>query len=358
MFTFSDSRSRLTQIILKSFIYLFCLFRLTLSAPAAAPIADASSAAYNSPTRDIYQFPNKGNWVENLAVRYNGQIIITRLDVPEIYQVNPFTPGQAPTLITTFPSALSTLGITEVTPDVFAVVTGNFSLTTFVIDPGSFAVWKVDMRKYHGTGTAKVEKVTNIPEAKLLNGATVLDAAGGTILVADSQLGVVFRVDINTGAYRTVQDDPTMKGLPGGRLPIGINGVRVRNGNLYFTNSDQNLFVKVPINVDGTVSGAYITIVKSTQGTFDDFALDIFLDAFATQGAGNTIAKITSQGVETEVAGDLNSTAIAGPTSAKFGRTLLDLTVLYVTTNGGFAGPVDGTIVEGGKVVAVNVPVL
>ena len=350
------SSSHLAQSFL-CFLLPLCLFRLSLSAPAPAPLPEASSTAYTSSIHNIYQYPNKGTWIENLAVRYNGQIIISRLDVPDLYQVNPFTPGQEPTFITTFPGFASALGITELAPDIFAVVAGNFSLTTFVITP-PFAIWKLDMRSFHGPGTAKIEKVTDIPEAKLLNGATTLDAVEGTVLVADSLLGAVFSVNIYTGAYKIVQDDATMKGPATGRLPIGINGVRIRDGNLYFTNSGQNIFVKVPINADGTAAGAYKIIVENAVGQFDDFALDIFLDTFAVQGRGNTIAKITSQGVETEVAGNLNSTAIAGPTSARFGRTPLDLAVLYMTTNGGLAGPVDGTIVVGGQVVAVNVPIL
>ena len=318
-------------------------------APTPAP------APYSSPTRDIYQFPELGTWVENLAVRANGQIIISRLDQPVVQQVDPFTPGKEPVTIYTFPGALGALGITEYAPDIFAVLTGNFSLATGTNPPGAYAVWKVDMRRYNGPGTATVTKITDIPIALLLNGATTLDFIKGTILLADSQSGTVIRVDTSQGTYTVVQKDPTMEGIPTARVTIGINGLRIRDGYLYFTNTNKNLLVRVPINPDGTARGAYETLVVNTVGTFDDFALDVFGEFFNCQGAGNTLAKITVKGgvgTEQEVAGNATSEVIAGNTSARFGRTLVDLTTLYVTTNGGRPP------LEGAKIVAVDVPIL
>ena len=327
------------------FLFAKCIF----SAPAAAP----APAPYSSPVRDIYQFPNAGTWAENLAVRASGQLIITRLDQPIIQQVDPFTPGKEPVTIHTFPAAAGTIGITEYAPDVFAVVTGNFSLATRANPPGEYSVWRVDMRSYRGPGTATVTKITDVPTALLLNGATVLDFSKGTILIADSLAGNVIRVDTGKGTYTVVQSDPTMAGVAKGGIPIGINGVRVRDGKLYFTNGTKNLLVRVHINPDGTAQGPYTVLATNTVGQFDDFALDVFGGFFNCQGPSGTLAKITVQGdvgTEQEVVG--NATII-GNTSARFGRTLFDLTTLYVTTNGGFPSPV-----EGAKIVAVQVPIL
>lgn len=334
--------------------WAFLLPTSVFSAPTPAPAP--APAPVSSPTRDIYQFPTIGTWVENLAVRANGQLIITRLDQPVIQQVNPFTPGKEPVTIYTFPAALATIGITEYAPDIFAVVTGNFSLVTRANPPGEYSVWKVDMRGYHGPGTATVTKITDLPTARLLNGATTLDPLAGTILIADSLAGNVIRVDTTKGTYTVVQSDATQVGVLGSGLPIGVNGIRVRAGYLYFTNGSKNLFVRVLINPDGTARGAYEILVTNTVGAFDDFAVDVFGEFFNAQGPGNQLAKITVKngvGTEQEVAGNATSRAIYGNTSARFGRTVLDLTTLYVTTNGGNPGPV-----EGGKIVAVEVPIL
>ena len=328
---------------------LLCHISLALRAPAVAAPRPTSY-----PTRDVSQFANVGAWVENLAVRFNGKILISRLDTPAVYQVDPFKLGKAPTLVTTFPGASGALGIVEYEIDVFAVITGNVSTTPPFI-PGSYVVWKVDMRSFGSTGAAKLVKITSIPEAALLNGAALLDADKETILLADSGLGVVWRLNTQTKAYKVVLDDATLKAGATASVPIGVNGVRVRNGYTYFTNSGQNFFARVAIHKDGTAAGAFEVIAHNTQGGVDDFAFDFEGNAYVAQGKANTVAKITPKGVETEVAGNLNSTALAGSTSARFGRTLIDSGVLYVTTNGGLTGPVNGTVIEPGKVAAVYV---
>jgi hypothetical protein len=46
--------------------------------------------------------------------------------------------------------------------------------------------------------------------------------------------------------------------------------------------------------------------------------------------------------------------SVAGCTAAAFGRSKKDGKTLYVTTSGGQAVPVNGTVTEGGKVVAID----
>lgn len=94
-----------------------------------ATLATASiiprSADY-PPLRDVWQFPNE-TWIENIAIRSNGQLLVTLLSTPELYQVNP-TGTQEPTLVYRFPEALGLLGIAELESDVFGVISGNFSV--------------------------------------------------------------------------------------------------------------------------------------------------------------------------------------------------------------------------------------
>ena len=328
--------------------FLSSLLLLTLLLPcvcsASAPFRrDASNV------RDIYQFP-KPTWIENLAQRPNGEILLTFITSPDLYQVDPFTPGASPELVHNFAPYHNTLGVAEIESDIFAVVTGNFSFESFVNIPGSYAVWKVNFRRL----PPAVTKITDIPEGGLLNGITLLNAHRKTILIADSEGGVIFRLNTKTGKYRVVLEHPMLKGIPGTSLTIGVNGVRVRDHTLFFTNGDKNLFAKVPINSRGFATGPFATIMYNTVGTFDDFAMRHHTTAFITQGPGNQIAKVKVQGTETEVAGGLNSTDLAGPTSARFGRTSRDRRVLYVITNGGLQVPVNGTVALGGKLTAMD----
>ena len=298
--------------------------------------------------RDIYQFP-KPTWIENLAVRRNGNVLVSLLTSPDIYEINPFTSSAH--LLYSFPGFLSTTGIVEIEPDVFTVLTGNFSFDTFTNLPGTYAAWKVNLQR----SKPKVDKITNIPEGGLLNGITNLNPSKHTVLIADSVNGVVYRLNTKTGKYKIVIDDPLFKGSPSGRLILGVNGIRVSHSTLVFTNSQQEIYGSVPINGNGRATGPVKIIAKNAVGGIDDFALDPQGNAFVAQGIGNQIAKITAAGVETEVAGNLNSTELPGTTSARFGRTRKDRNVLYVTTQGGLTGPINGTVTVGGKLAAVTV---
>lgn len=84
--------------------------------------------------RTVYQFPNASH-AENIAVRANGQLLVTAFDIPTIYQISPTGLATAQALHT-FPHVLGLFGIAEVRKDIYAVVAGNLSLATFSPDPG------------------------------------------------------------------------------------------------------------------------------------------------------------------------------------------------------------------------------
>jgi len=190
-------------------------------------------------------------------------------------------------------------------------------------------------------------KVTDIPEAVLLNGMAVLSKSEGLVVIGDAGAGVVFTLNVETGAYSQTIDDPTM--TPAGSLHLGINGMKIRGEYLYYFTSGQALFSRIPINsTDGTPTGPAEVIASNVFG--DDFSFDPTGNVYVAQNAENTVAKITPEGVVTVVAGSSNSTLVAGATATAFGRTQKDYSVLYVTTSGGVGSPVQP---EGGKVVAI-----
>ena len=150
-----------------------------------------------------------------------------------------------------------------------------------------------------------------------------------------------------------------MAPLPGPGVQIGINGIKIRGSTLYFTNTDQKLLAKIPINLlTGAPTDGPATIVAHAPNTasYDDFTLDPFSrNAFLATAAGDSIAEVSiPSDQQAVVAGMMGSLEIAEPTAARFGRTLKDARTLYVTTAGGLAAPVDGMII-GGQVVAVDV---
>ena len=308
-------------------------------------------------THEVWQFPNE-TWVENIAVRANGQLLVTFISSPVVYQVDPFG-LKRPALVCRFETAFSALGIAEIKPDIFAVISGNWSDKTFSSTPGSYSLFKVDLRAFRSAtdgsviSPATVTKVTDFPTGVFLNGLTLLNEEHETVLISDAGAGVVLRVNVGTGQHEVIIDDPLMKPKPGAYPVLGINGIHLHDGSLYFTNTFEKTFNRVSINADGTAAAPAATVAQDGYG--DDFAIDSAGNAYVTQGTDNTVLEIRASAAEVVVAGNLNSTVVAGCTAAQFGRSPFDQSILYVTTNGGIAGPVDGHIIEGGKVVAVDV---
>lgn len=287
---------------------------------ATAPIL---ALAASVSVREVAKFP-VGAWIENLAQRPSGQLLITRFDTPELWSVDPIS-GHTD-LVTSIPDVTSLLGIAEIAPDVYAIAVGNVTATTVV--PDSFSVRSVDLSK---PGTPKVAKIADVPQAGFLNGA-VASPDGKSLLVADSIVGVVFSIDLSSGVVSTALSGPEYEGPA--TLPLGVNGVHIASPHAYFTNSGNGTFCRVRIHPDGTAAGAVEQLVDSLEVP-DDFALSTETGgAYIAVGATKSVVYVSAAGVRTQVAGGSNSTIFAKPTAARFGRTLVDRQTLYVTTTG------------------------
>ncbi|KAK9437114.1 hypothetical protein VB005_11932 [Metarhizium brunneum] len=298
----------------------------------------------------VYQFA-KGTWLENIAERTNGDLLVTLVDRPELYQIDHRNPVNA-TLVHKFPGYTSLLGISETSPDVFAIITEKSNISAEG-RTGSCAIWTVS---FDGDKRAQVSKITDVPEANFLNGMTTLDAKAGKILVSDSGRGLVLRVDIPYANYTTVLDNETFKPIPNASIPFGVNGIRVHNGYLYYTNTLASIYGRVKINLDtGEAVAPFETISSDILG--DDFAIDRQGNAYIAANSKNEVVRVSRRGRTKVIAGSLNSTLVPGPTSAIFGKlpSSSGKQVLYVTTAGGLTGPINGTYVEGGKIIALEV---
>jgi hypothetical protein len=139
-----------------------------------------------------FAFPS---WCENLAVQENGQLLVTRLDTPEVIQVDP-TGTIGPITIATWDATeyKGCLGISETVSGVFYVVASAFINADFVKTSGVNSIYKIDMNTFNATSSgdvvsnATVTKLVDCPEAGFFNGMTTLDDSN--ILVADIYNGV------------------------------------------------------------------------------------------------------------------------------------------------------------------------
>lgn len=167
------------------------------------------------------------------------------------------------------------------------------------------------------------------------------------LLVGDFILGVIFRVNIDTGASRVAINNSYTQSTG-----FGVNGLRFYDGFLYFTNTQHETLVKVAVNSKGEAVGNYTIMAQGGFGP-DDIAIDDHGDVYVTsytQGK-NGVAFIPREGgVATYITG------MPGPTSCAFGRTAVDRDVLYVSTSGGDYEYLPGKpVTMSGKILRVEV---
>lgn len=298
--------------------------------------------------------------VENLAVRSNGQILVTiAFPVARLYQVDPLQ-IRSPILVTALPSVGGAFGIVELEPDIFYVGAGNFTLTNLTAVPNSFHVFSVDMRPFvalpNGSVAhpATIRSAASLPNVILANGMATLPSQGpnrSSVLIADTLAFLVWHVDFLTGAVTVAISDPTMKGpAPTGPGSAGINGIKIFDGLLYYTNTGAQAMYRIPIfESNGTAKGRAELVASNLP--CDDFVLNERGVAYVA-GPANAIIKIdTTQAAsrlgqfDRVVAGTFNSTmsALVSPTAVQWGRGDSDRTSLYVTTNGGAGSGGNGT---------------
>jgi len=304
-------------------------------------------------TRTVFQLPNVGSWFENIAVRLTGLLLVTRLDLPQLWQIDPTT-GAGAALITFPPPITSLSGVVELTPNVFAIGAGQQDANGTI--PGSWGVWTVDLTAARPRAPKLLAQVR---EAGLVNGLAVLGDDCDTILASDSQSGVLYGIDARTGRYAAAARDPTMASPPGAPLPIGINGLKTRGADLYFSNTFGRALYRVPLAGRGAGVRLAGPVRALATGSFipDDIALDDRGAVYITAHTTNEILRSPPgpRSNDTEVvAGGPGSLDLPGPTACAFGRTPRDARTLYVVTEGAQFAPVNGTIIEPAKVVAVD----
>ncbi|GIJ90902.1 hypothetical protein Asppvi_009867 [Aspergillus pseudoviridinutans] len=333
------------------------------------PSSDAQPT-HHPTVRDIFQFPNNGSFVDNVVVRSDGTLLLTRIDVPEVWSVDP--KSGSGTLAYSFANQSSDItavfGITEVEHDVFAVVAGKFTLQGFAAQQGSFGVWRLDFNDdgnydvlevpawWEGESSlskdtpSSVSKIVDIPEAKALGASTLYRPRDETryLLISDSPDGKIWRVDLDSGDYAVALQDESMLPAPNAP-PMGVNGIHVVGEYLHYVSVTKKEYRRVKIDQMANAAGPFELITTAINP--DSF--DIMDDgtAYFATNPENTIVKYTPEGKIVNYAGSKNSTVLPGPTCCALDR---QGQTLYVGTNGGLMAPVGGTYKEPGKIAAIS----
>ncbi|OPB42838.1 hypothetical protein A0O28_0084740 [Trichoderma guizhouense] len=314
-----------------------------LSAAVAAIAVPTDQSVSGAPIKTVVQLQQNGTQFENLITRTDGTILATRIDVPEIWWIDPADATHT-RVITIEGDVVSILGITETSPNVYAFNAGNVTSQGAV--DGSFQIWGLDLTH----GEPQTYLTARINRASFLNGITTLDPK--TVIVTDTNLGLLWKVNISTGNYEILLQDPSMAIPKGSSIPAGINGVHIHNGYVYFTNTAQMSLSRFSIAKNGTITGSIQRIAEGFM--CDDFDVQPDGTVYLPTAAQNTVVRVSLDGRVQQLAGTADSLAVGGGTAAQFGRGSHQKRTLFVTTSGDRFSPINGTLMEPGKLVAVD----
>jgi len=202
-------------------------------------------------------------------------------------------------------------------------------------------------RVAHGTA----QLIVPMPEAVFLNGLTHLH--GSRFLVADSYRSLIWEVDTEEKSSRIWIEHQSLAHAADPFHPVpqfpGVNGLRIFNGTVYASSTEQQKLIRIPLKQDFTPGTPEVFM---TTINLDDFAFDDHGNVYGTTHIYNSVVKITPERLVTVIAG--LAEGVAGSTAAAFGRTEADRTTLYVTTNGGMSAPPEGGV-QSGRVIKIEV---
>ncbi|KAF7596501.1 hypothetical protein BBP40_001373 [Aspergillus hancockii] len=332
------------------------LLGLTAVSPTLSAILPRKSNATGAvplPERLLHHWPN-GTWVENIAVRPNGNLLLTT-STPNgtVWHVKePWADAAEVELAYNFDQWVDRLiGIGETTPDKYIVVGSRF------YSPGAFsshvertfAAMELDFTQE----PPAARLVAWMPDAALLQGVAALPWNRSTVLISDQYVlrpryeqvdwtpspGQIWLLDTQTGAHELVMTNyAEMNTTYAHGEDVGINGIRFLGNELYWVNQDTGGIYRVEIQENGyPVPPAVPEVVSVVQSQlWDDFAFgpgDSDLLWATGLNAVYAVSMKNGTAVVVDGVGTSNNLSFPGPTSCQFGRTAHDSNILYVTGN-------------------------
>ncbi|KAL9058743.1 MAG: hypothetical protein Q9162_001611 [Coniocarpon cinnabarinum] len=328
------------------------------------------------PLSTIYQFPQNlvgHSWLGNVATRPSGHLLITTIDSPDVYQLDPNAPEPTPQVVSRFPNANGTVCITETRPDSFAVITGDVGRTSQEFAPNSGGLWNLTFSGRDAAPSASFVASLS-PEIRLINGVAALPSNPTTVLGSDSFTGAIWALDTVSGNQVLVSSSESLSPSPPVNATdsskLGVNGLKVVKVEgctwLYFSNTAKGILARMEIEEMTGVPAGKPEVLTRAPGAqlgvgFDDFALQTaddgtVLQAWLADSRGNSVSvwKAGHDGEPAQIVdGNAKTSEIAEPEAAAFGRTAKDKEVLYVVSTGGEGNRLAGERV-GGQVLAID----
>lgn len=281
-------------------------------------------------------------FIENLHVLPDGRLLLSTLDSPGLlYVVDPSAQEPQAAQVANLPSFDNITGVTGIAPlgppgDGLYAVTGGVH-TSFAFEEGSMHLYTVSL------ATNSVVDSLAIPGTSTLNGLAALPGCPHVLLSADSIGGRILRIDTLARNISVAVESDALGFADNGGYAIGINGLKVRGGFIYYTNSNLGTFGRIPIDESGDQAGdvEVLATSPSPDDIYDDFTFDAAGNAYVAVHS-YSVFKISPDGRQTCFAGACgnSSSVLNEPTSVALAN---DGRSVYVSTGGAFtADPVTG----------------
>lgn len=214
----------------------------------------------------VDQLPSDA-WAEGLALRPNGDALVSRVDQPELFTIELASAARAnggggddngnefdalrPRTIHTFDDANGVFDVCRLPGggggrakgEEYAVLSGFADFAK--PDAASFhtfVLWRVVLQPGGDRVPSQVSKIAELPDTGVPVG---LESFGSLILLADAGKGCIWKIHVPTGKVSVFLEDPTMQ--PHAGDAFGVNRIKVRGGYLWYTNTGTGTLSRVPV---------------------------------------------------------------------------------------------------------------
>ncbi|MDT4925930.1 MAG: hypothetical protein QOG01_3643 [Pseudonocardiales bacterium] len=247
---------RLRPSVLLSAVAVAGVATAQLAIPASAataPLSDAREVAHFDVT--ALQQP------ENITLEPGGAADVTFNRARQVARVG--TDGSV-SILATFPAPATG------TATLSGIVRGKGGSLYVNYNAGSQSgIWRIP----RGGGTPV--PVAAMPAVKVINGLAI-DRGEDALYATDSTTGTVWKVSLRSGTASVWAQGAELEPLnsPG----FGANGIKVHDGAVWVSNTDQGTLLRIAIGAHGT-AGAVTTVAQGLTA----------IDDFAFTGDGNTV---------------------------------------------------------------------
>jgi sugar lactone lactonase YvrE len=271
-----------------------------VTAPIAVTASASAATAPLSDAREVAHFDiNAQQQPENITLLPGGAADVTFNRSRQVAQVS--SDGSV-TILATLPApatgTATASGIVRA-PDGSLYVNYNAGSQS--------GIWRIPS----GGGTPV--QVVAMPDVKVLNGLAI-DQGEDALYATDSSTGTVWKVSLRTGTASLWAEGTDLEPKTVNSSGLGANGIKVHDGAVWVSNTDQGTLLRIPIGPHGTAGAA--TTVATGLTAIDDFAFTGDGDTvIAALDFANEVALIqpdgTHQIVLTATDGIENPTSIA-----------------------------------------------